>query len=277
MDLILKQGRYLFAAAIAAFGIENLVCARFPRDTVPVIPWVPGSPVLACFTGLALLAAAVSIASGVKSRVASILLGVLFLLCVVLLQVPRVAASPFDVGVRTGAFETLTMCGVALMLAGTMPVAAYPSRRWEIAENRLIRSGRYLFALSMVVFGIDHLFVIPLIVSLVPAWIPGSGLFWTYFTAFGFVAAGVCLAANWLARWAGLMLGVMFLLWFLLLHAPRVISYPRSHDPDEWSSAFIALGICGGSWIAAQAASARQAKRVARPELVSNQSAAHLS
>jgi hypothetical protein len=43
----------------------------------------------------------------------------------------------------------------------------------------------------------------------------------------------------------------MFLLWFLLLHLPRVVSYPRSHDPDEWSSAFIALAVCGVSWILA--------------------------
>jgi hypothetical protein len=46
-------------------------------------------------------------------------------------------------------------------------------------------------------------------------------------------------------------MGLMFLLWFVLLHAPRVLSLPKGLDPDEWSSAFIALAMCGGSWIAA--------------------------
>jgi hypothetical protein len=56
-------------------------------------------------------------------------------------------------------------------------------------------------------------------------------------------------------RLAAALLGVMFLLWFLVLHLPRVMSYPRSHDPDEWSSALIALAVCGASWILASSLS----------------------
>jgi len=49
--------------------------------------------------------------------------------------------------------------------------------------------------------------------------------------------------------WGSFLLGTMFLLWFLLLRAPRVVMAFRSHDPDapnEWSRAFIALAMCGG-------------------------------
>jgi len=53
----------------------------------------------------------------------------------------------------------------------------------------------------------------------------------------------------------------MFLLWFLVLHAPRVASYPKVLDPHEWSSAFIALGICGGSWILAWSLSANAIRK----------------
>jgi hypothetical protein len=55
-------------------------------------------------------------------------------------------------------------------------------------------------------------------------------------------------------RWGSFLLGTIFLLWFLLLHAPRVVMAFRSHDPNapnEWSSAFIGLAMCGGSWICA--------------------------
>jgi hypothetical protein len=77
-------------------------------------------------------------------------------------------------------------------------------------------------------------------------------LFCAYFTGAAFVAAGLSMAAKQMDRLAATLLGTMFLLWFLLVHTPRVMSAPRSHDPNEWSSAFIALGMCGASWIIAR-------------------------
>jgi uncharacterized membrane protein YphA (DoxX/SURF4 family) len=262
MDNILKQGRLLFAIAIVAFGVENIVWARFGEAMVPVMPWVPGNPFLAYLTGVALFAAGLSIAANLRARLAAILLGMLFLVCVLFLQISRVAPHPLDVGIRTGAFETLAMSGAALTLAATLPADWPYSGRWEGAVNSLIKSGRVLFAASSVIFGIDHFLVLALIVSLVPSWIPGAGLFWAYFTGMAFIAAGVCIAMKWIARWAAALLGTMFLLWFLLLHAPRIMSFPRARDPREWSSAFIALGMCGGSWIVASALSAKASPRV---------------
>jgi uncharacterized membrane protein YphA (DoxX/SURF4 family) len=251
MDSIVKQGRLLFAVSIAAFGIVNIICAHSTDAFLPVIPWVPSFPWLAYLTGIAFLGAALCIAARLRERLAAILLGFLFLVCDLLLQIPKVLAAPLDVGVRTTAFETLTMCGAAFILASSLPAEGDRLGRWERLLNGFLRSGRYLFAISAVVFGIDHYLVFKLIVSLIPHWIPGGGWFWTHVTAIALVAAGLSIALKWMDRLAAIMLGVMFLLWFLLLHGPRVLSYPRSHDPDEWSSAFIALAVCGGSWILA--------------------------
>ena len=251
----------MFAISIAAFGIENLVCANSSDPFLPVIPWVPSYWLLAYLTGIALIAASVCIAANIRARVAALLLGKLFLLCDLLLQIPRVAAQPWDVGVRTCAFETLAMCASALMLAGALPPESETFGRWEIAANALIRSGRYLFAISAIVFGVDHYLVFALIVFLVPKWIPGGGWFWANLTAICFIAAGMSIAIKRMDRWASFMLGLMFLLWFLVLHAPRVASYPKVLDPHEWSSAFIALGICGGSWILAWSLSANAIRK----------------
>jgi hypothetical protein len=255
MDSILKQGKLLFALSIAVFGILNIVCARTTGPFLPVIPWVSSYPWLAYLTGTALLAAGVCIAANFRVRLTSTLLGCLFLLCDLLLQIRNVAASPLDVGVRTGAFETLAMCSICLILASSLSGEAKSFSRGHRAINGLLLSGRYLFALSAIVFGIDHYLVFGLIVSLVPAYIPGTGWFWANLTAIAFIAAGLSIAVRWLDRWAATLFGLMFLLWFLVLHAPRVMSYPRSHDPDEWSSAFIALAMCGGSWILASSIS----------------------
>ncbi len=263
MENIVKQGRFLFAIAILAFGIENLICARFGQAVVPVIPWVT-QPIFAYLVGVAFIATALSIAANKMARLAAIFLGVLLLLCLLAFQLSRAIASPLDLGIRTIVFETLSMCAAAWTLAGMLHAERHYSPLWESVEDKLIKSGRYLFAISSVIFGIAHFLIPRFIASLIPTWIPGSGLFWAYFTGAAFVGTGISFAAadispttNWMARWAGALLGTMFLLWFLCLHAPRVLSFPKSHNPNEWSSAFIALGMCGSSWICAWALSAK--------------------
>jgi len=251
MDRLFKSGRYVFAASIFAFGAENLMLAHLKQDVVPVMPWVPGFQPLAYLTGLALATAGICIAANLRPRLVSILLGLFFLVCAVAIQAPLVVAHPLDIGIRTTAFETLILCATSLILAGMLPAERFNSMKWERAEDALILCGRYLFAVSCIVFGADHLPIIAFIASLIPAWIPGP-YFWAWFTAFGFLAAGLSIAANIWARWGAGMLGLMFFLWVLVLHGPRVVSYPRSHNPNEWSSALIALAICGGSWILAE-------------------------
>jgi hypothetical protein len=49
------------------------------------------------------------------------------------------------------------------------------------------------------------------------------------------------------------LLGLMFLLWTVLLHAPRVFAH--IHNEDELTSLFIALAMSGGSFIVAEAVS----------------------
>jgi uncharacterized membrane protein len=250
MEKMIAQGRLLFAVAITAFGVEHFVCARSGGVALPVIPWVPANPALAYLVGIAFVAAGLSIAANIKARRTAILLGVFFLVCELVLQIPKVSAKPLDIGIRTTAFEILAFAGAALTLARGLPADQRESPQWARALEIFLSSGRLLFAASSVIFGIDHFLLLAFIASLIPAWIPGP-LFWSYLTGAAFVAAGVSILTRWMDRWASALLGAMFLLWFLLLHVPRVMSAPRSHNPDEWSSAFIALGMCGASWIIA--------------------------
>jgi hypothetical protein len=258
MENIIPTGQLLFGIAIAAFGVEDLICARLGL-TVPGVPWFPGNPFLAFLTGIVLLAAGLSISANIRARLTATLLGILFLFYVLLLEVPQVAAAPMSVGIRTVFFEALAIGSSALTLAVTLPTGG-SFGRWDRVLHKLIGSGPYLFAVSSVVFGIDHFLVLALIASLVPAWMPAH-MFWAYFTGAAFIAAGICIATKWMDQWAAILLGTMFLLWFLLLHSPRVVLAFRSHDPnapDEWSSAFIALAMCGGSWICARYARQRR-------------------
>ena len=247
-----KPGRLIFALAIIALGVENLMYAHFGQVVVPVLPWVPGKAVLAYLVGIALLVAGLGSLTKSGARLAAALLGGLLALCMVLLQISRVAASPLDLGIRTRCFETLAICSMALVLVGTLPRAGDKFYQRVVTRDRFTRTGCLLFALASVVFGIDHFLILHFIAGLVPRWIPG-GLFWAYFTGIAFIAAGVSIATEWMARWAATLLGIMFALWFLLLHVPRLANRALTHDPNEWSSAFIALAMWGGCWIIAEA------------------------
>jgi len=259
MEKIVRQGKLLFAVAIAAIGAENLICAHVAQSVfaknpaaVPVIPFVPAIPILAYLAGIVLLAAGVSIAANIRPRLAAILLGIFFLLCALVLVVPKAIARPLDLNVRTCVFEELALGAAALILAGCLQeeehLTAGRDCLFNSAIETLIGYGPYLFAISSVVFGVTHFLVLQFIASLVPAWIP-VGLFWAYLTGAGFIVAGISIATGVMARWGAFWLGIMFLLWFVLLHSPRAVMHP--HLPAEWSSAFIALGLAGGSWICA--------------------------
>jgi uncharacterized membrane protein YphA (DoxX/SURF4 family) len=251
MDKILRQGRLIFAIGITEFGVENIVCARVGGGQMPVIPFVPAIPVLAYVVGAFLAAAGISIVANFRSRLAAILLGAFFFVCALAIQLPLVIAHPLDIGIRTTAFETLSICAAAWTLARTLPSTGRDFLSTSAAVGKILESGRYLFAISLVVFGISHFLVPRFIASLIPTWIPWP-LFWAYFTGAAFVAGGIGIAVRVLDRWAGALLGLMFLFWFLFLHTPRIMTPPRSHDPDEWSSAFIALALCGACWIIAR-------------------------
>jgi hypothetical protein len=258
-----NKGSLIFAIAIVPFGVEHIVCVRFRafnktiysgHEVVSVIPWVPAYHWLGCLTGLVLIAAGLCIAANVKARPAAILLGILFLLCV-LLRITSIWT------VRTGSFELLAIGGAALTLAGTLPVEERYPQPWNSALDWLNKSGRFIFAIALVVFDLDHFLFLRFVASLVPPWIPWH-LFWAFFFGCAFIAAGVSIATKWMGQWGATLIGTMFLLWFFVLHLPRVSGLAgiagAPHNPNEWFSAFIALAMWGGSWICAWALSSQR-------------------
>jgi uncharacterized membrane protein len=88
------------------------------------------------------------------------------------------------------------------------------------------------------------------VAGLVPTWMPKQ-LFWAYFVGAAFFAAAVGIVIPMLARPAATMLGIMFFIFVLLLHIPRISLHSR--DGNEWTSGFVALAMCGGAWILASA------------------------
>jgi uncharacterized membrane protein YphA (DoxX/SURF4 family) len=247
IDTLARLGRFFFALSLVAFGIQNFVYKGFVTGLELTPEWIPGHTFWAYFMGAVLLAGGVSIAIDKKAPLAAALLSILYFASLLLVRVPKIPLM-YDVSGRTVIFETLTICCGALVLAGTRRSGRTGFRALDNAVDRSAAPARILLGISMIVFGIDHFEVVRFIASLIPAWIPGA-LFWAWFTGFAFIVAGVSVITRWRMRLAAALLGLMFFLWVVLLHAPRVAANP--HNGDEWNSAFIALTICGIGWILA--------------------------
>jgi uncharacterized membrane protein len=233
MGNLSKMGRAFFAIAMAAFGIQYLAHA-LSRVAPPLgPPWTPANLFSGYFIAIILLLFAASIATHIQVRCAAILLAITILVRVLLAYAPKLAANPHDPGPWTSAFELIALSGAALIVVGA-PIA--------------IKLGRLLYAILLVVVGIQHFLYARFVATLVPSWIPGH-LFWAYFVGVAFIVAAISIATQIKAGLAGTWLGIMFLLWVLVLHFPRVAAAP--HNGNEWTSAFVALAMSGGAFLVA--------------------------
>jgi uncharacterized membrane protein len=139
-------------------------------------------------------------------------------------------------------FEILALVGGAWVFAAGFPAEkniAYPNQTFVV---QLAGVGRFLIAISLVVFAVQHFMYAGFVANLIPTWIPAR-LFWAYFTGVAFVAAALSIATRQRMRIAAMLLGTMFFLWVLLLHVPRVAKTPR--NGDEVTSLFVALAMSG--------------------------------
>lgn len=97
-------------------GIQHFVYADFVARLVPA--WIPGSHFWVYFTGVALIAGGVGMLVPKTARLAALMAGIMMLLWVVLLHIPRALADLGDIGETSGVFEALALSGAAFILAG---------------------------------------------------------------------------------------------------------------------------------------------------------------
>jgi uncharacterized membrane protein len=251
MENLIKLGRIFFAIPMVVFGFQYIGLGKYQGGLPPVPPWAPGGAVGAYLVGFLLVASGASILSRKYARLAALVVGVLFLLCVLILHLPHFSAVLHNGNDRTRALEPLALSGAAFALAAILPAGGL-GPGGSSADGKLILFGQLLFGLSMIVFGAQHFMYASFLATLVMVWLPAH-LFWIYLTGTAMVAAGLAIASAIRARLAGILLGVMFLLWVLLLHAPRV--FAAIHNQDEWTSLFVALAFSGSSFIFAAALS----------------------
>ncbi len=232
MKTLPAAGRWLFAISIIAFGVQNIYYKGFVVGVGLTPKWIFAHTFWAYLMGALLIAGGLSIASGVLLRWGAFAVGAIYFAGVIFAHLPRINRVIGDIGERTVLLEPLAIGCAALLLGGFR--GPY----------------RAVFGATMIVFGVAHFQVPAFIASLIPHWMPAR-LFLAWFTGLAMAAAGISITIRWRLRLFSNLLGLMFLVWVVTLHAPRVVA--DLHNGDEWNSAFIALAMCGACWFIPEA------------------------
>ncbi len=234
MKTLVKPGYILFAISVIAFGVVNITFGNFLAGLIPVSPSAPGRQFLMYVVSFILIISGFCVLVRKQVWKAAITLAILFFVLTILVHLPRNIANPYDGGAWTGTFEMIALCAGALILADTLPAESQLASGWSF----LIRSGRYPYAISLFVFGIQHFIYADFVATLVPAWIPPQ-LFWTYFVGIAFIVSAVSIMLNVKLLLAMILLAIMFFILLLCVNLPIVATNPQMEA--AWTSAFVAL------------------------------------
>jgi len=230
---------------MAVFGVQHFIYLSFVANFIPA--WIPFRTFWACFTGIALIAAAIGIIFRIWKRVAATLLGTMILLWVLLLHTSRIAAQPTDFGEWRGIFQALAMSGCAFALAASVrrnPRApAAPPNRFVRSLNLLSEAGGkwapYFVGVGIAALGLEHFIFVEVSAPQVPVWIPGTVL-GNYLSGAALIACGLGLFFPKARRHAALGLALMVFTSMLVFHLPVVLRAPRFES--DWTKTLVLSG-----------------------------------
>ncbi len=107
MNSIIGLGKYFYAIPLGIIGLLHFMAAGDMAASAP------GGEIMVYFTGLALVAAAVSIAIGKMDKLASVLLAVMLLLFII----PHAQGMAEDPGELGNILKNISLAGGALLYA----------------------------------------------------------------------------------------------------------------------------------------------------------------
>lgn len=229
-DKLIQFGPAFFAIPMAVFGTDHFLEARFVAQIVPA--WMPWHLFWVYFVGIALFAAALSLATGVEATLAATLLGIMIFSFVLLIFLPDCFKTHFEKIFVTLLLRESTLSSAVLAFAA--------SRTHWRGSNVVITAARFIVATAMAVYGVDH-FLNPLTapgipqddptyIVTMPSWVPAHP-FWAYATGAILIFCASAIALGKHARLAATAIGATVLVLIFLVYIPLTIS--RLSDVDK--------------------------------------------
>ena len=223
LDRLEGPGRLCYAVPLAVFGAEHLSGPQSMLALVP--PYMPWRMFWVYLVGLALIAAALSIATRIQVRWSGLLVGSMMFLFVAMLHLPGAITDGGRI-LWTIVFRELSFGAGGWVLAGS----AMAGTR-EGQGRVFIHVGRALIAMTSLVFGVEH-FLHPLglpgvpLLKQMPPWLPGRAVI-DYATGALLIAAGVSFLLARKMRIAA-YLGAWIVVLVVAIYGPVLIGALRN-------------------------------------------------
>lgn len=224
------------------FGVTGLVLGDFATVWQPVPADVPYRAALAYCFAVLMLAGGMAVQWRRTARAGLMVLAVLYLLCAGL-WVPRIVGYPRIFGTWSGFTEEFVLVVAAIIAYASLAPYSMPPM------VHILRIGRTMFGICVLVFGGAHFAAISETTGMVPQWLPLGQRFWALATGAAFLLAGVAIIAGMRAVLASRLLTAMLITFGVLVWVPIVIAHPESHT--AWGGNAITLAVAGAAWIVA--------------------------
>jgi hypothetical protein len=235
-------GRMLFGASAVLFGVIALMWHDAETwQTLRRIWTLPFGTSIGQFLMIAQIAGGIGLVYPRTARLASIVLGVVYVLFS-LACIPGIIARPTIFGQYDSFFEQFCLlCGAIAVYAATEANAARSA-----TLGRVARLGLGLCAVS---FTLAQAIYLRETAELVPKWIPPNQMFWAILTTVAFALAAIAILINRQARLAIRLMTLMIALFGVLVWIPLLIAHPEAHL--SWSEFALTFLIAGAAWTVA--------------------------
>lgn len=191
-----------------------------------------------------MIAAGTSLIVNIKARLAATLLGVMLLIFVLLIHVPKLASDPTVMMTWTRALQDVAIASAAFMLAGALSKLESENGVLKLAA----KLGFYTFAVLLIVFGFHQFFDLDFLPAKVAPYLP-LRVFLVYITGGTMVVTAVNVFIEKKTRMTAFALGCWMLALNLLLHVYLLANSP--YNPIFWTGAMLELAITCGAFVLA--------------------------
>jgi uncharacterized membrane protein YphA (DoxX/SURF4 family) len=227
LDKLILFGPLFYAAPLAAFGTEHFTLTDAIASFVPA--WIPWHRFWAYFVGACFIAAALSLATKIQTRLAASLLAVTFFLFVLLMDAPAWAQNLRDRFALALMLRELSFSGGALALAASL------TEQWrKRGADILVTIARYFVGIPIMFYGFEqflHGSYVPAVPldRVTPAYVYGHAI-WTYVAAVVYAVAGALLLIGKKTRAAATWVGLTVLFVELVVYLPIAVVDRASLD-----------------------------------------------
>ncbi len=248
LDKILPFGRLFFTIPLAVFGTEHFTNTA---DIAQIVPsWMPAHVFWVYFVGIGLIAAALSITVEIQAPLAATLVGVMFFLFVLMMDIPGLMSELHNRFSWALALRETAFSGGGLAYAGSHWIKnGRRSMPW------LVTVAKFFIAIPAVFYGVET-FLHPAnapgvpLEKIMPVWIPAR-LAWAYLAGVVLFVTGLAVIIDKKAQLAATYMGIMILLLMLFVYLPFLVANPT--DLEALNYFFDTLLFCGTIFVLADA------------------------